>query len=309
MSLFNDMLRDLEARGARLPAAAVPVPPVATRRRSHTRLIGSLLTVLALSLIATGWLYLAAPPQNSPQQIAPQPAAPPPTAPQPAAQPEQIAATPATPAPAHTPEPKAEPATPLAVAPTPGPTRDAEPKPIRPALAEPVKPVPAAAPLAPAQPAQPAMPVATAEAAEPVTLHITRSTPAEPQPDLSQHLQSLARQQLQQGNAAAAATLLASAAPPIAENRDYHALLGYAWQQAGQPAQAATVYRQLVTLDSSQGAWWLGLALAEQARGENTAALQAFQRAQSSGGLESRVLRYVEQRIDALSSQTLPSQP
>lgn len=294
MSLFNDMLRDLEARGARLPAAAVPVPPVATRRRSHTRLIGSLLAVLALSLIATGWLYHAAPP---------------PAAPQPAAKPEQTAAPPATPVPAHTPEPKAEPATPLAVAPTPGPTRDAEPKPTPPTLAEPVKPVQAAAPMTPAEPAQPAMPVATAEAAEPVTLHITRSTPAEPQSDLTQHLQSLARQQLQQGNAAAAATLLASAAPPIAENRDYHALLGYAWQQAGQPAQAATVYRQLVTLDSSQGAWWLGLALAEQARGETSAALQAFQRAQTSGGLESRVLRYIEQRIDALSSQPLPSQP
>lgn len=148
-----------------------------------------------------------------------------------------------------------------------------------------------------------------AEPSEPVKFSITRSTPAPPAPDLAQHLQALARQKLQQGQPAAAAELLASAAPPIADHRDYHALLGYAWQQAGQPEQAATVYRQLVTLDSTQGAWWLGLALAEQARGETAAALQAFQRAQTSGGLESRVLRYVEQRIDALSSQPLPSQP
>lgn len=114
--------------------------------------------------------------------------------------------------------------------------------------------------------------------------------------------EALARALIAQGQPANAASVLATAAPPVAQQPDFHALLAYAWQQAGQSLRAAEVYRALVAHDASQGRWWLGLATAEEARGDAASALAAFHRARDSANLETSVLRYVDQRIAALEA-------
>jgi MSHA biogenesis protein MshN len=110
----------------------------------------------------------------------------------------------------------------------------------------------------------------------------------------------LGRLLLQQGDPLRAATVLATALPPLAEQPGHHALLALAWQQAGQPAQAARRYDALLGHDPQVGAWWLGLALARDGLGDTAAARDAFRQAERVGGLDGGVLRYVRQRIHEL---------
>ncbi len=112
----------------------------------------------------------------------------------------------------------------------------------------------------------------------------------------------LGRLLLEAGDPVRAAAVLAGAAPALVERPAHHALLAAAWQQAGESAQAAATYRALLAHDSRNGAWWLGLALAEDALGEPAAARAAFERARLDRSLEASVRHYIEQRIGQLGS-------
>jgi len=114
--------------------------------------------------------------------------------------------------------------------------------------------------------------------------------------------EALGRLHLQQRDPVRAAAVLAAALPPLDLQPGHHALLALAWQQAGQPAQAARVYQSLVEHDARVGAWWLGLGLARDALGDKAAARAALQQAERAGGLADGVLRYVRQRIGELGT-------
>jgi MSHA biogenesis protein MshN len=81
------------------------------------------------------------------------------------------------------------------------------------------------------------------------------------------------------GDPAAALTVLRPAAPPIAANPDYHALLAAAEQSTGANALAATRYRGLLQLQPTNGRWWIGLGISVRALGDPKTATLAFQRA------------------------------
>jgi MSHA biogenesis protein MshN len=66
--------------------------------------------------------------------------------------------------------------------------------------------------------------------------------------------------------------------------------------------QAAQTYRGTLQAQPRNGVWWLGLGLALESAGDRASALQAYQRAQQSGTLDSEVLHYVESKITALQS-------
>jgi MSHA biogenesis protein MshN len=110
-----------------------------------------------------------------------------------------------------------------------------------------------------------------------------------------------ARVLVDQGDNDAAVAVLERAAPQVAADPNYFALLAVLYRGVGKHAQAAQVYQQMLKIQSGVAAWWMGLALSKDAMGESAQALEAFQRAQHAGGLKAEVLQYVLSRIAALT--------
>ncbi len=109
-----------------------------------------------------------------------------------------------------------------------------------------------------------------------------------------------ARLRIDQGESGDARAVLERAAPAVQDDPEYHALLAALYQRLGLYEQAAQTYRGALQAQPRNGVWWLGLGLALEGTGDRSNALQAYQRAQQSGTLDSEVLRYVESKITAL---------
>jgi len=109
-----------------------------------------------------------------------------------------------------------------------------------------------------------------------------------------------ARILVDQGDLVNAVMVLERARPAVAVDPEYYALLAALYQQWEKYAQAAKVYQQILLQHPEIAQWWMGLALAQDAMGETTHALNAFQRAQRAGGLGGEVLKYIQTRITAL---------
>lgn len=113
----------------------------------------------------------------------------------------------------------------------------------------------------------------------------------------------LARLRLEQGNEAAAITLLEQAAP-AQPPADYLALLAALYQRAARYPASIDAYRQALSLDPAQAAWWLGLAISLEGGGEEAAAREAYGRA-LAGQLASPLRGYAQSRLRTL----LPAAP
>jgi MSHA biogenesis protein MshN len=111
-----------------------------------------------------------------------------------------------------------------------------------------------------------------------------------------------ARVLVNQGDNAAAVVVLERAAPRVGDDPDYYALLAALYRGVGKHAQAAQVYQEILRLRPGVAAWWMGLALAQDAMGSSAESLEAYRRAQRAGGLRGEVLQYVQTRIAALTS-------
>lgn len=112
-----------------------------------------------------------------------------------------------------------------------------------------------------------------------------------------------ARVLVDQGDSEAALAVLEQAPPTQATDADYYALLAALYRAAGRHAQASQVYQQLLRGRPGVAAWWMGLALSEDAMGALPPALEAYRRAQRAGGLQAEVLAYVQSRIAALGAR------
>ncbi len=120
-------------------------------------------------------------------------------------------------------------------------------------------------------------------------------------PDAAPLAKLYARILVDQGDIVNAVAVLERARPAVAADSEYYALLAALYQQLEKHAQAAQVYRQILLRNPGAAHWWMGLALAQEAMGETTHALDAFQRAQRAGGLGDEVLKYIQARIMALT--------
>ncbi len=110
-----------------------------------------------------------------------------------------------------------------------------------------------------------------------------------------------ARVLLAQGQTNTAVHLLERHRPAAgAQQPDYDALLAALYQRSGRYAQAAGLYRRLVTLRPGAGAWWLGLGLALEGTGKLGQAAEAYRQALSTGSLPAASLTYVKQRLSVL---------
>jgi Flp pilus assembly protein TadD len=110
-----------------------------------------------------------------------------------------------------------------------------------------------------------------------------------------------ARLLVDRGDTATAVTVLERALPAAVTDADYFALLAAFYQRLGRHAQAVQIYRRVLTARPGMASWWLGLAMSLEAMAEPSQALEAYERAQRSGGLQAKVLRYVQTRIVALT--------
>ena len=113
-----------------------------------------------------------------------------------------------------------------------------------------------------------------------------------------------ARVLVDQGDNDAAVAVLERARPLVASDPEYYSLLAVLYRGVGKHAQASQVYQQMLQVRPGVAVWWMGLALSEDAMGSSAKALEAYQRAQHSGGLKAEVLKYVQSRIAALTPVT-----
>jgi MSHA biogenesis protein MshN len=118
-----------------------------------------------------------------------------------------------------------------------------------------------------------------------------------------------ARILVDQGDVPIAVIVLQRARPAVSADPEYHALLAELYRQEKKHGQAAQVYQQVLMQRPGVASWWMGLALSQDAMGENAQALQAFQRAQRAGGLAGEVMQYVQTRIVALKLVATPVTP
>jgi len=110
-----------------------------------------------------------------------------------------------------------------------------------------------------------------------------------------------ARVLVNQGDNDAAVAVMERARPSAADEVDYYVLLAALYRGAGKYAQAVQIYEEMLKARPGVAAWWMGLALSQDAMGESEQALTAYQRAQRAGGLKPEVQQYVQVRIDALT--------
>jgi MSHA biogenesis protein MshN len=96
-----------------------------------------------------------------------------------------------------------------------------------------------------------------------------------------------------------AISLLEDAAPPLMDNPDYHAFVAALYQREGKSALAASLYKQLLSLQPSNAKWWVGLGVALDAMGSHSQALEAYTNATNTNGLNPELKAYAESQLAA----------
>lgn len=91
--------------------------------------------------------------------------------------------------------------------------------------------------------------------------------------------------------------LLEQAAPPLAQNPEYHAYIAGLYQSVGKDRLAANLYKQLLMLNPSNAKWWLGLGLALEGEGDHAESAEALSKAENIGGLNPELKAYIESRL------------
>ena len=115
-----------------------------------------------------------------------------------------------------------------------------------------------------------------------------------------------ARVLLEQNNPKRAIEVLERNAPAVEVEPGYHALLAATYQRVKNHKKATDIYLQLVKLRPATGVWWLGLAISLEKSGKNQEALDAYQRAQETGSLNTGLVKFTNNRVSALKEIGFP---
>ena len=119
------------------------------------------------------------------------------------------------------------------------------------------------------------------------------------QPLYLPYIQLKAQILVNKGNIKQALTLLQTTAPPLEENPEYHAFMAALYQRQNQPMLAEKLYERLLNLQPNNSMWWMGLGIARESLNQNSAALEAYQKA-NTDNLSTELKVYVENRIHTL---------
>lgn len=114
---------------------------------------------------------------------------------------------------------------------------------------------------------------------------------------------SAAQLQAELGDAAGALVTL-ERMPAARRTPAHYALVGGLAHRNKQPDVAVDAYARAVASADAQGVWWVGLALAHEALGQNAQARAAFVRATSHANLPADVRSFVTTRLQAVVGDT-----
>lgn len=90
--------------------------------------------------------------------------------------------------------------------------------------------------------------------------------------------------------------------PPAQSHAEYRITLATLLQQSGDSVEAARHWSALISVDDSQPAWWVGLAIALESRGEVGGAVKAYAQAAQLPGLSPSLADYVRDRLKTLQA-------
>ncbi len=112
----------------------------------------------------------------------------------------------------------------------------------------------------------------------------------------------LARIYVSMNQKANAIKILEKATPPVKQNVDYYATLANLAREEKDYKVAEKAYLKLITLNDSDGKWYLGLALTQEQRNKKNEALVSYKKAQSL--VLSKASRdFVQKRIRVLETK------
>ena len=114
----------------------------------------------------------------------------------------------------------------------------------------------------------------------------------------------LARALYSEGKVDKALELLEAAPPPVKGHLEYHALYAGILQEKGKYKRAALVYRNLLKQQSSNGAWWMGLAISLEAMSRKNDAIIAYRNALNTPQLTPESSRFVKDRLNRLNQKS-----
>ena len=110
-----------------------------------------------------------------------------------------------------------------------------------------------------------------------------------------------ARILVNQGETSRAIVILEQAQPDIMENPEYHSFLAALYQKLFMHERAFGKYRQVLSLRPDVGAWWLGLAISLEGKGQVADAIAAYRTARKSSNLNDNIIAYINGRLNILS--------
>lgn len=116
------------------------------------------------------------------------------------------------------------------------------------------------------------------------------------QPELAM---TLARLQVERGDAGAAIATLERSQPAAADRADYHGFMAALLQRDGRHAEAIEHYR-LALRRTPSAIWQMGLGISLQAENRAPEAREAFSRAKAANSLSPELQAFVEQRLGQL---------
>lgn len=102
---------------------------------------------------------------------------------------------------------------------------------------------------------------------------------------------------LSQGELSGALEVLLRDTPPVQQATQYRVTLATLLQQDGKSEEAARHWSELLAMDDSRPAWWVGLAIALEDSGEIAGAVKAYQQAVALPGLSTALAEYVRKRL------------
>ena len=115
-------------------------------------------------------------------------------------------------------------------------------------------------------------------------------------PDYGSFTHLLARLKIEQGQEEMAIAILEKPLPKGGLDAESSALLALLYQRLGQHATAALHYQYALKTQPTQGKWWLGLAISQEAQQQWTKASKSYRLATASSGLSRQLKEYAQQR-------------
>lgn len=116
-------------------------------------------------------------------------------------------------------------------------------------------------------------------------------------PRLPKYALLLARLQLDRNDAQGACNTMKQTLPEGQSDPAYRSFYALLLQRTGQLKESIEQYKEAVSLAPSDGRWWLGLAAAYEAAGNNTKAYDAYAQASATRSLQADLQSFVDHKL------------